>query len=470
MKKLFLVAGFFLFSLTAHAQQKNQVQYIIDFSGSMGQKIEGRTQIDIARDSLYKSLAGVPADMEVAIRAYAHRVDQKNKEESCKDTELLFPFQKVNLDAIKSKLNALSPLGYTPIAYSLEQAAKDFPKEIEANRSIILLSDGEETCGGDPVQVIKNLIAGGFKVKVDAIGFNVDAATRKLLEEIAAVGGGKYYDAKDADQLAESLKEATEKAFVKATEVEAVDAVEITGGKNLDNPKPFDEFVGKGFRLAYDEKSEDYFSINLKSGELVTLEIQSADKRVDYPSIRLLNSQQNMVIEVRKIGDMQPYQKLTASYHVPNELAGKYTLTVAAPGRGSNYRMKVSKELLDDLGSGRDAGNTVKTALPIEVNKLYETNWTSSSDNTDIFKFRAKADDKYSLKYIPEECSNKLYSTILVIDDVNSQIYKSKRVGEGQGIKSEFSTAEDGEYYIKLTTERYGGVDLCKYSIELISK
>ena len=95
--------------------------------------------------------------------------------------------------------------GYTPIAYSLGQAANDFPADAK-ERVIVLVSDGKETCQGDPVVAAKALAGKG--ITVHTVGFVVDTAARGQLQAIARATGGSYFDAPVGPELPDTLKSA----------------------------------------------------------------------------------------------------------------------------------------------------------------------------------------------------------------------------------------------------------------------
>src|SRR5262249_1479862 len=186
----------------------------LDASGSMKEAMGTQNKIEAAKQSIKTALDTVSPDSFVALRVYAHRVEQANKAGSCVDSELMVPFGPLDKATIAAKLDSIQPKGYTPIAYSLQQAAGDFGTNRESDHVIILASDGEETCGGDPVQAVKDLIAKGFKVKVNTIGINVDSKAQAQLQAVAAAGGGQYYDAKDAASLGSSLQKLTQEALL----------------------------------------------------------------------------------------------------------------------------------------------------------------------------------------------------------------------------------------------------------------
>ena len=144
----------------------------------------------------------------------------------CKDTKLLIPIKPINRDALTAAIGLVEPDAMTPIAYSLEQAQKDF-QNLQGEKVIVLLSDGQDTCEGDPVMAAKKLAGSGIYVSV--IGFGITPFERKQLENIAAIGGRKYYAAKDAVELASSFKEIKQE-IVEIAEKKAAEELRVSGG------------------------------------------------------------------------------------------------------------------------------------------------------------------------------------------------------------------------------------------------
>ena len=200
------------FSAVASAQTCNtaerSVLLILDASGSMNAKLpNGETRIAVAQRAT-KGVAGfVPAQSQLSLRMYGAQSPASRK--NCEDTHLAVPFgaASANADAIATQANAVKAQGYTPIAYSLEQAANDFPADAK-ERIIVLVSDGKETCKGDPVLAAKSLAAKG--ITVHTVGFIVDTAARGQLQNIARITGGTYFDAPVGPELPDTLKKAFE--------------------------------------------------------------------------------------------------------------------------------------------------------------------------------------------------------------------------------------------------------------------
>ena len=72
---------------------------------------------------------------------------------------------------------------------------------------MVLLTDGQETCGGDPAAVIEELVADGVNVSLNVIGFAIlDDELKAQFAEWAELGNGEYYDAGDAELLGNALE------------------------------------------------------------------------------------------------------------------------------------------------------------------------------------------------------------------------------------------------------------------------
>ena len=195
-----LVAGL---PVLARAQATN-VHLILDASGSMAGRIEGRGKIDIAKEVLLGLLGDLPPDARVAVTAYGHR-----RKGDCADIETLAPLGPRAPERFAEKIRALRPTGMTPIAAALEAVGRDLAGRPSERNVVVLVSDGVETCKGDPCAVARQLRATGAEVRVNVIGFDVKAEERRHLECIADAGGGKYYSAASASEFRLAATEVT---------------------------------------------------------------------------------------------------------------------------------------------------------------------------------------------------------------------------------------------------------------------
>lgn len=187
------------------------VEFILDASGSMGAQSGGRQKMAIALDAFEAAIAGLEnADVIAALRAYGFdSALEHTAEASCPNTEVLHGFVGGSgIGALGEAARGLSPYGYTPIAASLEAAAEDLVETEARERLIVLISDGEETCGGDPVATAAGLSGLGVNLSTYVVGFDLDAAQAEQMRAIAEAGGGRYLDAPDGEALGEAMREA----------------------------------------------------------------------------------------------------------------------------------------------------------------------------------------------------------------------------------------------------------------------
>jgi Ca-activated chloride channel family protein len=216
-----ICATLFALDATAEAATPPKVLLILDASGSMWGQVEGRAKIEIARELIRDEVVGkLPADMPIGLMAYGH-----NRKGDCGDIELLAPMG-AGRETVISTVNALAPKGMTPITAALTQAGKLLRRQ-EGRTEIILVSDGKETCEGDPCAAAKAIREAGVKLRVHVIGFDVSPEEEAQLVCIAREGGGIYARAESAAQLREAVEE-IETAIVPAPAVEKRDCPERT--------------------------------------------------------------------------------------------------------------------------------------------------------------------------------------------------------------------------------------------------
>lgn len=206
------------------------IELILDASGSMNGKLKGgERKIDAAKKAVSEIMKKMNDDANMAFRAYGHQSPREKHD--CRDTEILVPFGAVKQirEKVASKMKPLSAQGYTPITWVLGKAAEDFAPDFKGERVIILVSDGKETCEGDPCATAQALARNNVQLVIHTIGFGVDDVTRQQLACIARVTGGKYFPAEDAMQLAGVVNEAAGTAKTVVSEKKGDGWLEIKG-------------------------------------------------------------------------------------------------------------------------------------------------------------------------------------------------------------------------------------------------
>lgn len=185
---------------------------ILDASGSMNNLDEsGVPYIDKAKDAILELVDALPDGMQVGLRVYGHREPNTDQVRGCQDTELLAPVAPLDRAAIRAAVEDVAASGFTPIGLSLQEAAGDLPET--GPRSIVLISDGEDTCAPpDPCQVAEELFGGLLDVRIESVGFLIDtgSAAEQQLRCIADVTGGQYTSVNAADALVARLGEVTD--------------------------------------------------------------------------------------------------------------------------------------------------------------------------------------------------------------------------------------------------------------------
>ena len=179
------------------------VEIVVDASRSMWGQIHGQAKMSIAKDILQDVSYWFEEDLDLALRAYGSSSPSDSND--CADSRLLVPFADYNREPIRAAIAGLRPTGQTPIAYALNQAAGDFGSQA-ADRAVVLVTDGIESCGGDPAWAAKQLSEQGIVVHV--IGFGLGSAADEdtaSLRAIARASGGRYVTAGSAEELKAAL-------------------------------------------------------------------------------------------------------------------------------------------------------------------------------------------------------------------------------------------------------------------------
>ncbi len=183
------------------------LQLIFDASGSMAGQIGGETKINAARRAIGYLIDSLPegdASVNVGFRVFGHEGDNtdRGRSASCRSSDLKVPMEAVNPWKLHAEAAAYQPTGWTPITLALTQAGGDFAVKSGRRNVIVLVTDGEETCFGDPCGAASMLSDSDAAVVAHVIGFGLDPKVAKNLQCIAANTGGAYVDATDGNALA----------------------------------------------------------------------------------------------------------------------------------------------------------------------------------------------------------------------------------------------------------------------------
>jgi len=189
-----------LVSVTSSAEDFPGVMFILDGSGSMWGPAGEQTKIEAGRAVMKTIVPSLPSELTVGLTSYGHR-----RKGDCNDIEVLVPIENNDRSSLLSKVDAISPKGKTPIAASVERVANSL-RAREHETTIVLVSDGEETCNEDPCGAVRALKDSDIQFKLHVVGFDVNASQKEQLECLASAGGGDYHGATDASSLLLALQ------------------------------------------------------------------------------------------------------------------------------------------------------------------------------------------------------------------------------------------------------------------------
>jgi Mg-chelatase subunit ChlD len=248
------------------------VEIVVDASRSMWGRMGGEPKMTVAKEILEDVSYWFPEDLDLALRAYGNASPSDSVD--CADSTLLVPFAEDNREPIRHAIAGLRPLGQTPIAYALNQAAHDFGS-LQNDRALILVTDGIESCGGDPVLAAHELREQGIMVHL--IGFGLGNAADEdaaSLQAVADASGGRYVTAGSAEELKEALAQTVATAFSVFK-----GSIKVANG-SLGSDETL--FLPEGnYRVELDSSPPQSVQVSLSPGDSVSLTLE---KKGDYVS------------------------------------------------------------------------------------------------------------------------------------------------------------------------------------------
>jgi len=175
----------------------------------MAGKVNGTPKIDIAKSSISEFASNLPKESKISLRVYGHEGTNKQKDKirSCNSVGELFngTYEK---QTFEDSMQEIQPSGWTPIAKALNSIKGDITK---GNKAVVyIVSDGIETCDGDPVQTVKDLKQSGIDINVNIIGFDIEDNGQKLLKEISDEGDGEFKNITSQEDLDKYLRQQSE--------------------------------------------------------------------------------------------------------------------------------------------------------------------------------------------------------------------------------------------------------------------
>ncbi|WP_026462657.1 vWA domain-containing protein [Adhaeribacter aquaticus] len=247
---------------TTPPPQKTRILFMLDMSGSMQAKWETSTRVAVAKVMLSRLVDSLQhfQNLELGLRVYGHLYPKEAN--NCKDTKLEVPFSEGNESQIITRLKQITPKGNTPITYSLTQAANDFPPDKNARNITIIITDGLESCGGDPCAASLALQQKRIFLRPFVIGIGADTDWSKQFSCV-----GQYFDAANIHTFSNILSDVVNLALNKTTV-----SVDLTDEKG----KPIESNVNLTFKNSITGQPEyNYVHYREQNGNPDVLDIDA---------------------------------------------------------------------------------------------------------------------------------------------------------------------------------------------------
>lgn len=267
------------------AGQTVNVELILDSSGSMAELTNtDEPRIDAAKRVLTDVITQIPDDrpnINVGFRVFGHEGNNTDagKAESCQSSDLFVPIAGVDKAALQGQVDSFQPVGWTPIALSLQEAVEDFPDENEEiTNAIILVTDGLETCQEpqETCDAATELFEGVKGVQVNVVGLGLAQDEIAILQCIADNGGGALVNAQNATELSAAL-------FTFLQELEVVVSNGFFEIENIGGLYPRATITGQGGATDSNPDGEP-FSVTLTDSNRIELGVGTYDVSWTNPS------------------------------------------------------------------------------------------------------------------------------------------------------------------------------------------
>jgi len=357
--------------------QGSNTLFILDASGSMWGQIKGKPKITIAKEVMAKLVPELPDNSRIGLIAYGHR-----RKGDCNDVETLVKLGGNHKQSVLNVVNGLNAKGKTPLTRSVNRAFKMLQLEKQPS-TIILVSDGIESCNSDPCAAVKAAKASGVNFILHTVGFGLSKKESAQLQCMAKAGGGEYFQANNAEELLKSARKAvqpvgmlklTVKVNEKVTDL-SYRIVDVKTGKIVHQPV-LPTHSGSAIRLAGGQynvfvspagvsgANEQKVSLNIKAGELVE-RVLTFGKGILNLTVMVNGKPAHAYIHIENsITHKGTYESSVFGYDTPlniNLAAGKVDVVVRPDGRNIPEQRMNGIEIV--------AGKITELVIPVEMKK-----------------------------------------------------------------------------------------------------
>ena len=343
---------------------------VLDASGSMdAADVDGRSRMDVAKEAVTGLVPMLPEDATVGLMTYGSSTPEvaADPEAACQDVKMLVEPTGLDRDGLISAIEGVIPSGYTPIGLSLQKATASLP-EAEM-RSIVLVSDGIDECGGPPpCEVAADLAEKHPELRIHTIGFKVEQDARDELACIADVTGGTFADATDSETLRDELLV----KMTRAIQGYATQGQPITGGATVEDaadmaPGSYLDVLEHGSPAIDDgEGYSRFYRLRVAPGEIAhlsaTMVLPGGDGKTNRLAQLMMRTSSEDGVDCR-IGEVQARAEADLGQ-------GPITATIATPRMGKTQNLSCfggESGGVVVLEVERTGDPSLEEAVPVEV-------------------------------------------------------------------------------------------------------
>jgi len=352
--------------------------FILDASGSMWGQVNGKPKITIAKDVMTKLVPELPDASQIGLIAYGHR-----RKGDCNDVETLVKLGGHHQKAVLNAVKGLNAKGKTPLTKSVDQAMNMLRAE-ENTSTVVLVSDGIESCGGDPCAAVKAAKESGVNFTLHTVGFGLTRKESAQLQCMARAGGGEYFQANNAEELLQSARKAVQPTGVlrlavkvNGKESDLMYRVEDASTGKIIRQPVLPTSSGLAIRLPNGEYNvfvlpagvggagEQKLSLRMKAGEVIKKTLVFG-KGVLHLIVTVNGKPAHAHIHIEDSKTHEGvYESSVFGFDTPiniNLAAGKVDIVVQAGGRDVPEKRVQGVEIL--------AGKTTEQVIPVDVKSV----------------------------------------------------------------------------------------------------
>ncbi|NAW33454.1 vWA domain-containing protein [Halomonas alimentaria] len=406
---------------------------VLDASGSMWNRMDGDiTRIEVARDVIDEYLHDRDPQLPLSMLAYGH-----NRRGDCGDIEVIAAMSLQDADSLAEQVRALNPQGMTPIAESLRLAAEQIPLTAEA-ADIILVTDGLETCGGDPCDVAARLAEQGLAIRAHVVGFGLSDDEIQQLSCVTEQTGGELFQTHSGAELAGALSRVEEVAAEPEPEPEPESEPEPQPAEATLNV-PAEIPAGSEFEVSWegpDDKRdyitivpagapEDAYESYQRTGRGSPLSLTAPDALGEH-EVRYIHNDTKRVLASQTV-TLTP---ISAALQAPEEISA-----------GSEFEVD---------WEGPDNPRDYITIVPADAPEDAYESYQRTSRGTPLSLTAPDALGSYEVRYVVQQSKRVLASQPVTLTPVSAHVKAPEEIPAGSEFTIEWEGPDNPRDYITI--------------------